>query len=288
MAQLLRDAGYQTAAWSASRLIVPARGALQGFDETKLLQHPLRENKSYPVGSPMRVAPASSVSPPALAWIRRAQSDDAGRPFFAYLHYMEPHTPYLCPRERVREIRCRNRAEALNEKLIKRNWDFDETERALLGELYDADIERMDREIGDFMGKLSAAGVLDDTWVVLVADHGELLGERGGFMHGKALYQPLVRIPMLFRAPDAVREGSIRTYLLFADGFGKDMDLNSAASSEVGPLPFHGMPSYPYPETVARPRTDAVETRLVPKSTRGWPGAVPQALVAESARADAR
>ena len=205
LAQLLGDAGYQTSAWSASRLIVPARGALQGFDHAQLVHHPLREKtKRYPPGSPLRVAPASSLSPRVAVWIRRVRADASGRPFFAYLHYMEPHTPYLCPHERVREIQCRKRAQELNQKLFKRDWDLDPSQRALVGELYDADIERMDRDLGDFLGALSAAGVLDDTWVILVADHGELLGERGYFLHGKALYEPLIHVPLLFRAPDGV------------------------------------------------------------------------------------
>jgi choline-sulfatase len=117
---------------------------------------------------------------------------------------MEPHTPYLCPPERVREIRCQRRAKAINAKLFERDWGFDDTERALVRELYDADVERMDDELGDFLGKLEVTGVLEDTWVILVADHGELLGERGYFLHGKALYEPLLRIPMLFRAPGGV------------------------------------------------------------------------------------
>ena len=88
--------------------------------------------------------------------------------------------------------------------LFKRDWDLDPSQRALVGELYDADIERMDRDLGDFLGALSTAGVLDDTWVILVADHGELLGERGYFLHGKALYEPLIHVPLLFRAQDGV------------------------------------------------------------------------------------
>ena len=63
-----------------------------------------------------------------------------------------------------------------------------------------------------------------------------------------------------------------RTFFLYADGFGKDMDLHSAASDTVTPLPFHGMSRYPYPETETYPDTDAhrryqreYNTRRVPE-----------------------
>ena len=78
-----------------------------------------------------------------------------------------------------------------------------------------------------------------------------------------------------FTSPGPVASGFERTYLLYADGFGKDMDPNSAANNEVGPIPFHGMPRYPYPAEVAPPVPEQVEEqppRRVLPSPEGWPG----------------
>jgi hypothetical protein len=86
-------------------------------------------------------------------------------------------------------------------------------------------------------------------------------------------------IELSFDLPEAVPEGQTRTYLMFADGFGKDMDPNSAANYRTGPMPFHGMPTYPYPDDVTPPvdLSDTL-TRAVPESGRDPAGAVPLPL----------
>jgi hypothetical protein len=68
----------------------------------------------------------------------------------------------------------------------------------------------------------------------------------------------------------ALPAGWTRTFLLYSDGFSKEMDINSASPDQVTPLPFHGMSKYPYPETEAYPMTaarrayiDRYNTRLV-------------------------
>jgi tetratricopeptide (TPR) repeat protein len=84
------------------------------------------------------------------------------------------------------------------------------------------------------------------------------------------------QIVLAFAAPAAPAPGWTRTYLVHADGFGKDMDPNSAAADEVAPIPFHGMPRYPYPPDVAppsAPEDDAPPKRRVLPSPGGWPGA---------------
>lgn len=65
-----------------------------------------------------------------------------------------------------------------------------------------------------------------------------------------------------------LKAGSQRTFLLYADGFGKDMDFHSAHSLTVAPLPFHSMSGYPYPETETYPRDQEHLDYLLEYNTR--------------------
>jgi hypothetical protein len=62
--------------------------------------------------------------------------------------------------------------------------------------------------------------------------------------------------------------GWTRTFLLYADGFSKEMDINSASPDQVLPLPFHGMTKYPYGANEAYPMTEARRAYMERYNTR--------------------
>jgi hypothetical protein len=89
-----------------------------------------------------------------------------------------------------------------------------------------------------------------------------------------AIAKPGDEIALSFDAAAAgpLPDGWTRTFLLMADGFSKEMDINSASPDVVEPLPFHAMTKYPYggqehyPDTAAhRAYRDTYNTRVVPK-----------------------
>jgi len=69
------------------------------------------------------------------------------------------------------------------------------------------------------------------------------------------------------------------TFLLYADGYSKEMDINSASPDVVAPLPFHGMKRYPYSSTESYPMTRAHGEYIERYNTRVVTVSVPQLLV---------
>jgi hypothetical protein len=73
-----------------------------------------------------------------------------------------------------------------------------------------------------------------------------------------------------------LRSGWVRDYLVYVDGFGKDMDPNSAAPQFLGPLPFHGMSSFPYPAGESYPYSEAHQKYLREWNTRHYYKSYPE------------
>ncbi len=122
------------------------------------------------------------------------------RPFIGYFHLLPPHGPYNTTLEFYNRFKSDGFHPAYKpddvfsegvsyETLLKRRTDYDEF------------ILYVDREFGRFYEGLQAAGLLENTWVVLTSDHGEMF-ERGISAHSTdSLYQPVIRIPLLIWEP---------------------------------------------------------------------------------------
>lgn len=137
------------------------------------------------------------------------------QPFVGYFHFMPPHHPYRTSREFF------NAFKGDGFKPVEKPVDFladkiseDQPRRRTE---YDEFILYCDREFARLYDQLESSGLLENTWVVLTSDHGEMF-ERGISGHGsKVLYQPVVRIPLLIFEPGRQLGADIHEYTSAVD-----------------------------------------------------------------------
>jgi arylsulfatase A-like enzyme len=119
------------------------------------------------------------------------------QPFLGYFHYLPPHKPYLTRKEFTNAFKGDS-----PEYIVKIN-PLNQSDSIFRGKQrwYDEFILYVDAEFKRFYGLLEASGLLDNTWIFLTSDHGEMF-ERGVQGHmTEMLYQPLVKIPLLIFEP---------------------------------------------------------------------------------------
>jgi arylsulfatase A-like enzyme len=132
------------------------------------------------------------------------------RRFFAFLNYMDAHGPYVSPapfHTHFMSARERSFESRYSFKLPSLAKDATPGERSLFTAAYDGGIESLDFEIGRLFEELQRRGRLDQTLVVIVADHGEALADHGFYIHGHSLYLDQIHVPLIVRWPGRVPAG---------------------------------------------------------------------------------
>ncbi|MDZ7850714.1 MAG: sulfatase [Halodesulfurarchaeum sp.] len=148
-------------------------------------------------------ARADTISDNAIEWINAKRSDND--PFFIWLHYMDVHYPFQPPKTAMKELSfspiSKRRIVDLNGKMQERPEDLTEKDVTDLLKLYDAEIRYTDQQIGRVIDALKTSGILDETIVVVTADHGEAFGEHDRFGHHPYPYDELIRVPLAIAGP---------------------------------------------------------------------------------------
>ena len=190
--QILRRNGYRTAAFvSAGPLTSRLTGLNEYFD-----RYDEDLPRKYQMLNSMRFA--EDVTPNAIQWIRNNRQG----PFFAWVHYFDPHTPYQDRKdfEQLQQIGSAPRYPGLNMR--------DAATRDRVRQ-YDAEVAYADHYIGKLLEAIDALGLRENTLVVLAADHGESLGEHGYVGHGRQLYENIIHVPLIFRFPGVATKGRV-------------------------------------------------------------------------------
>ena len=176
MAEILRQTGYATYAISPNPWITPVFGYSQGFDEFKYFAR----------------ARANKVTDEAIAAAEKFQG--VGKPFFLYVHYLDPHDPYDAPGEF---------RDKFTGPIPGREEDPSQVSRLAR---YDGEIAFLDHHIGRLFDYLKKSGLYEDAIILLVADHGEQFMEHGEIRHGKMLFNEEVHVPVMLKIGQAHRE----------------------------------------------------------------------------------
>ncbi len=174
VAEHIRDAGYHTFAAQSNWTL---RGRLSGLDRGFAVYDESFEQRRWGILKGERRA--EDLAKTALHLLAERPED---KPFFAWIHFTDPHAPYRHRRgfgPGVRNIYRMEREERVRVR-------------------YASEVAYTDHYIGKILEALP-----DNTLILFVADHGESLYEHGYLGHGRNIHQPSMHVPLMVRAPQA-------------------------------------------------------------------------------------
>ena len=202
-----------------------------------------------------------------IPWLRQYGK----KPFFAFVHYWDPHhTPYSAPGYRTRFQQEHNRYDGLPIKKANAGYEYvpgwgrvedmywgvsisekaqqvdaqvdggfggsvkaDKTEKSISQDLYDCSIAYMDHQISEILSVLKQENILDNTIIIITADHGEGLGNHGVWGHG-LLYEDTIHIPLIMWQPNVFKHKKrVKSFTQHVDLAPTIMDLIGIPDSSV-------------------------------------------------------
>jgi arylsulfatase A-like enzyme len=193
VAEVLREAGFATAAAVASFPVAGRFGFAQGFDvfSDDFTEHPVADRRweGHDVPGDRFYSLADTVTDRALGMLERADAAPPGDQFF-WFHYFDAHDPYGAagdgPRYSPRRVfhaveRGRN-----PEPLLRR-----------FHAAYEEDVRFLDGQLERLLSRLDADADRFETHVVIASDHGESFGEGGAVAHGMRLTEEQIHVPLV-------------------------------------------------------------------------------------------
>ena len=167
-AEILQKNSYTTGAIISSFVLDAQFGLAQGFDS-------YNDRFVEPIESVYRSERrADEVSRFACSWLEKHRKE----PFFLFVHYYDPHAPYLPPEPFASEF---------------------------ADNLYAGEIAYTDYCIGQVIKKLKDLNLYESTLLIITSDHGEGLYEHSEKEHGYFIYQSTVHVPLIIRVPGGPR-----------------------------------------------------------------------------------
>lgn len=141
----------------------------------------------------------------AFATFVEGQLSRSKGPAFAFLHTVDPHDPYT-PEEPFLKFKREGEMKddlVFGNKIRLKNYEegMSPHDVAFIVSLYDCEIAHNDYYFGEFVKYLKRQGLYDDSFIVLIADHGEQFNEHGEFLHGYSIYNEEIHVPLIIKFP---------------------------------------------------------------------------------------
>lgn len=203
-AEVLKQHGYQTAGIHSNPYLSSALHYNRGFDTfideasymsakgPWLFRVGLNKLQRMIKSSPYLTS--EEINRRAISWLKTVDP-----PFFLWVHYMEPHGPFI-NKDGINFI-SKIRGERLWRKAISNPKSINDEEYNRLLEGYKKNIKYLDYNLGKFVKELSNMELFNDTIFIITSDHGTEFREHGDFGHGSKLYDELISIPLIIRYP---------------------------------------------------------------------------------------
>ena len=199
--EILKKAGFRTALFSSNGYVSSKWGFGRGFDENRNF---VREN--LPNGADYLWATAKK-------WILPAKAKRQ----FVYLAVIEPHVIYNPKKEFLKLYWDKPYGGPIKPvltgiqlgKIKQGTLKVNDTDKAYLEALHNAEITQSDTVFGTFIEDLKAAGLYDTSAVIVISDHGDEFWDHGDCGHAQGPHQELVHVPFMIRAPGLLPAGRV-------------------------------------------------------------------------------
>ncbi len=209
LAEILHNNGYDTAAIVSNFAFVSKLYGLdQGFEYWFAMPPHLSEPILFMIFNKFNILPnhiiasfpfyrrADDINNVVINWINKYSK----KPFFLFINYMEPHSPYVPPPPydllftgKISNYYFDLETFRMSQKnLSKRELNH-------LQSQYDGEIAYVDAQLGILFEKLKSYDLYDQSIIVVTGDHGEFLGEHGLVEHQIGLYDPVIKTPLIFK-----------------------------------------------------------------------------------------
>ena len=233
MAEHFRERGLRTSAFVSCSVVAGRYGFSKGFEHYD-------EDFESAYGGGLFERDGANTASRAIEWLESLGEEEA---FFSWVHFFDPHAPFKA-RARTDLTEKLGTLQVLSGLERRRSQkDIDQLLPSIRG-LYDAEVTYVDRQLERILDALRRLERLEDTVVVISADHGEELYDHDFFYgHHKSLSQSVLHVPLIVWHPNSVKPGRVAERVENVDIFPTlaavlrpDEPLEGVSGRDLGPL----------------------------------------------------